>query len=77
MYILERQIDTEREDFNEKLQHIFFDYLPNHKHNYSHTIGPIDRKIIDNDQLIGDFDVGLFLGNGDFASVFRWHPSTH
>jgi serine/threonine protein kinase len=78
IYVQENEMALARQYFNENLQHIFFEYLPAHEHNYSHTIGPIDWDIPESDKRIGDFNIGRQLGDGSSDSVFICtHRRTH
>ena len=62
IYTLENQIEVERKAFNQHVRFIFFDYLPAQDHNYSHTIGPVNYDIIENEDRIGDIKVCHSLG---------------
>ena len=78
IYMQENEMALAREDFNDNLMHIFFEYLPAHEHNYSHTIGPIEWDILENDKRIGDFNIGRQLGDGSSDAVFICtHRRTH
>jgi serine/threonine protein kinase len=68
IYTLENEMETERSAFIKQVHDVFFDYLPGHGHNYSHTIGPIDWDIVENDERIGDIDIGEIVGINDRAS---------
>ena len=73
IYTLENEMEAERTAFIQQVHDIFFDYLPGHSHNYSHTIGPIDWDIVENETLIGDIDIGELVGDCGCASRFCLH----
>ena len=68
IFTLENQMEAERTAFKKEVHDIFFDYLTGHSHNYSHTIGPTDWDVVENETQIGDFDIGEFLGDCDGGS---------
>lgn len=68
IYTLENEMEAERTAFMKQLHDIFFDYLPGHSHNYSHTIGPIDWDIVENEKRIGDIEIDELVGDSDCAS---------
>jgi serine/threonine protein kinase len=67
---LERKEQADKEDFDEQLQFFLFDYLPSHPYNYSHSIGPVNYDIAETDTTIGIYDIGTYLGEGFYASVY-------
>jgi serine/threonine protein kinase len=67
---LETKEEVDKQDFDEELRLILFDYLPSHPYNYSHAIGPVNYDIAETDTTIGIYDIGKHLGEGNYASVY-------
>lgn len=70
---LHDELERVKANHEKQLAFLLYEYMPANGHTMQETsiLGPVDHNLVENDERVGDYIIGTFLGEGHYGEVFQ------